>query len=197
MNEKDSNFEKPENAAEQPIPEEESSSGANSDDIGGELGDALELAREEIAELNDKLLRAHAEMDNIRKRAQREIEETKKYGIEKFVTELLDVIDNLERALESKKGSEEAIREGVKLTLEQWHKLIQRFHMQRIDAVGKPFDPHHHEALSQVPSEEPAGTVVAQHEAGYLLHDRLIRPARVLVSSGPSPKEKDDEEKKD
>ena len=134
-------------------------------------------------------MRALAEAENIRKRAEREIELARKYGMERFAEALLDVVDNLERALEAK-GDVESLREGVRLTLESWKRVMERFEMQRIDAVGKPFDPHHHEALMQVPSEEhPEGTVIAQHVAGYKIGDKLLRPAKVVVSSGPPAKE--------
>ncbi|WP_186338912.1 nucleotide exchange factor GrpE [Mariprofundus sp. NF] len=148
--------------------------------------DPLEAAQAEIAELKDKLLRTYAEMDNLRKRTQREVADAHKFGVEKFATSLLDVMDNLERALAVEEGNEQAFREGVKLTLNSWHEMMSRFEVKRIDAVGEAFDPHHHEALSQMPSEEPEGTVIAQHVAGYTLHGRLIRPAKVLVSSGPA-----------
>ena len=146
---------------------------------------ALADAQAEIAELKDKLLRAHAEMENLRRRTQREVEDARKFGIEKFASSLLDVVDNLERALGAEAGSEQALRDGVQMTLDSWHSLMARFEMERIDAVGEQFDPHRHEALSQMPSDQPEGTVVAQHVAGYTLHGRLLRPARVLVSSGP------------
>jgi len=146
----------------------------------------LQAAEAEIAELKDKLLRLQAEMDNLRKRTRREVAEAHKFGVEKFATALLDVVDNLERALEAEEGNEQAVREGVQLTLNSWHEMMKRFEVERIDAVGSAFDPNFHEALTQMPSDEPAGTVVAQHVAGYTLHGRLIRPAKVLVSSGPA-----------
>jgi len=148
--------------------------------------DELQAAQQEIAELKDKLLRNHAEMENVRKRAERQIAEAHKFGIEKFATALLDIVDNLERALEAEEGNEEAVRKGVELTLNSWHEMMKRFEVERIDAKGQTFDPHRHEALSQMPSDEPEGTVIAQHVAGYTLHGRLIRPAKVLVSSGPA-----------
>jgi len=151
----------------------------------GSTDDELEAARSEAAELKDKMLRLHAEMDNLRKRTQREVADAHKYGIEKFAVALLDVVDNLERALDVGEGNEKGLRDGVKLTLDSWHDVMQKFQMERIDALGEVFDPHHHEALSQMPHEEPEGTVVAQHVAGYTLHGRLIRPAKVLVSTGP------------
>jgi len=151
-----------------------------------ELEQALSEAQQEIDELKEKLLRAHAEMDNLRKRTRREVEDAHKYGMEKFATALLDVVDNLERALQVDEGNEQGLREGVRLTLESWQEMMKRFHLERIDGVGQPFDPHVHEALSQMPSDEPQGTIIAQHVAGYTLHGRLIRPAKVLVSSGPA-----------
>jgi len=148
--------------------------------------DPLEAAENEIAELKDKMLRMHAEMDNLRKRTQREVADAHKFGVEKFATALLDVVDNLERALDAEEGNEAAVREGVQLTLNSWHDMMKNFEVERIDAVGNAFDPHHHEALTQMPDDAPEGTVIAQHAAGYTLHGRLIRAAKVLVSSGPA-----------
>jgi len=173
----------------------ESKSGIEQPDVdtpeAGEQGiedenvDALLVAQEEIANLKDRLLRAHAEMDNLRKRSQRDIADAHKFGVEKFATELLDVVDNLERALDVEEGNEATLRQGVRLTLDSWHGMMRKFEVERIDAVGETFDPHRHEALSQMPSAEPEGTVIGQHVAGYTLHGRLIRPAKVLVSAGP------------
>jgi molecular chaperone GrpE len=151
-----------------------------------EAVDPLQAAEQEVVELKDKLLRQHAEMENLRKRTQREVADARKFAVEKFAISLLDVVDNLERAVEAEVGNEEAVRAGVTLTLEAWHKVATKFEMERIDAVGQVFDPHFHEALSKMPSDEDEGTVIAQHIAGYTLHGRLIRAAKVLVSSGPA-----------
>jgi molecular chaperone GrpE len=148
--------------------------------------DPLEAAENEIAELKDKMLRMHAEMENMRKRAQREVADAHKFGVERFASALLDVVDNLERALDVEEGNEAAVREGVQLTLNSWHDMMKNFEVERIDAVGDAFDPHLHEALTKMPSDEPEGIVIAQHVAGYTLHGRLIRPAKVIVSSGPA-----------
>ncbi len=161
------------------------------DENGDEIGaapklDPLQQVETEVGELNDKLLRMQAEMENLRKRTRREVADAHKFGVEKFATSLLDVVDNLERALEAEQGNEEAVREGIQLTLNSWHEMMKRFEVARIDAVGTVFDPHLHEALTQMPSDEPEGTVIAQHAAGYTLHGRLIRAAKVLVSSGPA-----------
>jgi molecular chaperone GrpE len=142
-----------------------------------ELENEAQQAREDV-------LRAHAEMENVRKRASREVEDARRFAIEKFAVALLDVVDNLERALAVPEGNEKALRDGVKLTLDTWMATIGRFGIERVEAEGAPFDPHHHEALAHVPHEAEEGTVVAQHVAGYLLNGRLIRPAKVLVSRG-------------
>ncbi len=146
--------------------------------------DPVQALENEVAELKDKLLRQHAEMDNLRKRTAKEVVDARKFAVEKFATALLDVVDNLERALDVEEGNESAVRDGIQLTLDAWHSVMGKFDMERIEAVGEQFDPHKHEALSQMPSDEPEGTVINQHCAGYTLSGRLIRPAQVLVSSG-------------
>jgi len=173
-------------------PEETIQLDENGDEIGAEAEtedtieiDPLEAADTEIAELNDKILRMHADMENLRKRTQREVADAHKFGVERFATALLDVVDNLERALDVEEGNEAAVREGVQLTLNIWHDMMKNFEVERIDAEGSNFDPHLHEALTQMPGDEPEGMVIAQHVAGYTLHGRLIRPAKVIVSSGP------------
>ena len=153
-------------------------------DEEGEAIDPVQALENEVAELKDKLLRQHAEMDNLRKRTAKEVVDARKFAVEKFATALLDVVDNLERALDVEEGNESAVRDGIQLTLGAWHSVMGKFDMERIEAVGEQFDPHKHEALSQMPSDEPEGTVINQHCAGYTLSGRLIRPAQVLVSSG-------------
>ena len=153
-------------------------------DEEGEPIDPMQTLENEVSELNDKLLRQHAEMDNLRKRTAREVVDARKFAVEKFAVALLDVVDNLERALDVEDGKEEALRDGVQRTLDSWHGMMGKFDVERIDAVGEQFDPHKHEALSKIPSDEPEGTVINQHCAGYTLNGRLIRPAQVLVSSG-------------
>jgi len=169
--------------ANEDIPEAEEKP-VEMDEYARDVSKALAAAEQQITELNDKLLRSHAEMENLRKRTQREIADAHKFGIEKFATSLLEMVDNMERALEVEEGNEAAVREGIQLTLNGWYDMMKRFQVKRIDSVGELFDPHQHEALSQMPSEKPEGTVIAQHVAGYTLHGRLIRPAKVLVSSG-------------
>jgi len=172
---------------EQPDAVDHAEAGAQGPEV--EEIDALQLAQNDIDDLKDKLLRAHAEMDNLRKRSQRDVADAHKFGVEKFAMALLDVVDNLERALAVEEGNEAGLRKGVQLTLDSWHGMMKKFEVERIDAAGEIFDPHRHEALSQMPSDEPEGTVIGQHVAGYTLHGRLIRPAKVLVSAGPADQE--------
>jgi len=168
-----------ENNEDAPISEESITLDEEGDPI-----DPMQALKNEVAELNDKLLRQHAEMDNLRKRTAREVVDARKFAVEKFTVSLLDVVDNLERALGVEEGQEVALREGVQLTLDAWHSMMGKFNVERIEAVGEVFDPHKHEALSKMPSDEPEGVVINQHCAGYTLNGRLIRPAQVLVSSG-------------
>ena len=168
----------------QPKGKAEGAEASQADDAQQALQTKLAELEEELQQAREDVLRAHAEMENVRKRAQREIEDARRFAIEKFATALLDVVDNLERALAVPEGNEKALRDGVKLTLDSWLATIGRFGIQRVEAEGTVFDPHHHEALAHVPHEAEEGTVVAQHAAGYLLNGRLIRPAKVLVSRG-------------
>ncbi|MBF0281663.1 MAG: nucleotide exchange factor GrpE [Zetaproteobacteria bacterium] len=144
----------------------------------------IEALNEALAQSKDQLLRMHAETENMRKRMEKQIDDARKFGVEKFAAALLDVVDNLERALAVEGGNEAGLREGVQLTLDNWLSTMAKFELKRIDAEGEKFDPHFHEALAQMPSDQPEGTVIAQHIAGYTLHGRLVRSAKVLVSSG-------------
>jgi len=144
----------------------------------------LDQKQEELDQLQDKFLRTCAELDNLRKRNQRDVTEARKYAVEKFAASLLGVGDNLERALEVDAQDAAAIREGIELTLKTWTDRLEQNGIKRVDAIGKVFDPHMHAALAQKRSEEDEGIVVAQHAAGYTLNERLLRPAQVMVSSG-------------
>jgi molecular chaperone GrpE len=159
---------------------------AETEEVEEVVSGPLVAAQEELAEMKDQLLRSKAEMENIRRRTIKEVADARKFAVERFATDLLDVVDNLERALAVEEGNEQGMRDGVQLTLDAWHAVMGKFKMERVDAMGEQFDPHKHEALSKMPAEEAEGTVIAQHCAGYTLHGRLIRPAKVLVSSGPA-----------
>lgn len=152
----------------------------------------LERARAESAELRDKVLRVAAEFENYKKRMERERSTMLKYAGEPIFRELLPVVDNLERAvdqgivegLEPEKNLE-ALREGVQLTLKSLLTILEKFEVRPMSSAGEPFDPNVQEALAMEPSESvPANHVISEFEKGYSYKDRLLRAARVVVSSG-------------
>lgn len=143
-----------------------------------------------LQEANDLRLRAVADLDNYKKRAAREREELQKFAIEKLLVELLPVLDNLDRALESARPEMplEGFVEGVRMNRRLFEETLAKFGVQPFSAVGEEFDPRYHEAIQTVESHEhPANVVVRELVRGYRLHDRLVRPALVVVSSGPGP----------
>ncbi|HEY0839553.1 MAG TPA: nucleotide exchange factor GrpE, partial [Vulgatibacter sp.] len=143
---------------------------------------------ERLQELNEKLLRQAADFDNFRKRAAREKEDLQKFAIEKLLKELVPVLDNFDRALEhASAGTDlEGFAKGVEMTRRHFEEALGRFGVKGFSAVGEAFDPRFHEAMEQVESaEHPANVVVREMVRGYLLHERLIRPALVSVSRGP------------
>jgi molecular chaperone GrpE len=151
-----------------------------------ELKAELEAAQAEAAANKDSELRAQAEMQNVRRRAERDVENAHKFALEKLTGELLPVVDNLERALQAAEAAGEsakAIVEGVEMTLDSFVKALGKFKIEQIDPEGEPFDPQRHQAMSMVenPDVEP-NTVVAVLQKGYSLHGRLVRPAMVMVS---------------
>ena len=144
----------------------------------------------DIERLNDRTLRAQADAQNIKRRAEQEMEKARKYALERFAGELLPVVDNLERALEAASGDDEAIKpiaEGVELTLKSFQDVLRKFQVEPVDPVGEPFDPQRHQAMSLIdnPDAEP-NTVLAVMQKGYTLNERLLRPAMVVVSKAPA-----------
>ena len=160
-----------------------------------ELQAQLELSQAKGRETMDKLrdthermLRAAADLENYRKRAQKEKEEAQRFGIEKLLRDLLPVVDNLERALEHAGHSEEtqALATGVKMTLKLFQDALAKHGVKGFDSKGKAFDPHQHEAMSQAENAElPVNTVLHEVQRGYTIHERLLRPAMVVVSKLP------------
>ncbi|TXR54361.1 nucleotide exchange factor GrpE [Reinekea thalattae] len=158
----------------------------------------LEDAENRAAEAKDQYIRAEAEMANLRRRVEKDIENAHKFGQEKLSKELLAVADNLERALQSSESETAditAIKEGVELTLKGLIDLFGKFNIVAVDPVGEPFDPQLHQAMSMVenPDVEP-NTVIAVMQKGYQLNGRLIRPAMVMVSKGGAPAASIDEQ---
>ena len=131
---------------------------------------------------HDAWLRAIAEADNIRKRAQVDIVNARKYAVEGFSTALLEVKDSLEAALAANNATVESMRSGVELTLKQLTAVFERFKLAEINPAGQRFDPHRHQAISVVESDAEPNTVVQVLQKGYLLNDRVIRPAMVIVA---------------
>ena len=173
------------------------------DKVTDQEGEIAELrlklnAKEEEAKNNyDRYVRQVAELDNFKKRSAREREETTRYANENLVRDLLPVIDNLERAIThaSSGGNGKPLLEGVDMVLKGFLDILSKHGVQLVPAVGLAFDPAQHDALAQVESaEHPPNTVIEQHQKGYLLRDRLLRPALVTVSKATISQEKKNEE---
>lgn len=146
---------------------------------------ALSEAEQELAKHREAMLRMQAEMDNLRKRLMRDLERSRKLALEKIMKDLLQVWDSLERGLDA--GGEvltvESMREGQELTLKALEKVMRDHDLEVIDPAGQPFDPEFHQAVTVVPNAElEENTVIEVLQKGFLLHDRLIRPAMVIVS---------------
>lgn len=149
------------------------------------IAEQLEQAEAKVQELQDAYLRARAEADNIRRRAEADISNARKFALESFASELLPVKDNLERALSVEGGTLDSLKSGVELTLKQLANVLEKEYIREIDPQpGDKFDPHLQQAMSMVESDQPANTVVSVLQKGYLLHDRVLRPALVMVSRG-------------
>ena len=151
------------------------------------LQEQLDAAETAAGMARDELLRVQAEMQNLRRRTEQDIEKAHKFGQEKFSTELLAVMDNLERSAAAAEASEDeavqAIKEGVELTLKGFMDCFKRFNIEAVDPLGEPFDPQLHQAMSiqESPDAEP-NSVIAVMQKGYTLHGRVIRPAMVMMS---------------
>jgi len=171
--------------SEQPLPESVAQSG------GAALEDcrqALADCQQESAQRQEALLRARAELDNQSKRAARELEKAHKYAIAQLIVALLPVKDSLEHGLEAAQTapSIEALQKGMAITLDELESVLNKFGVQAMDPYGERFDPERHEAMSMVTDAGlPPDSVAQVHQKGYLLHDRVLRPARVTVSKLP------------
>ena len=146
-----------------------------------------EQLQQQVADANDNVLRIQAEMQNMRRRAERDVENAHKFALDKFSADLLPVVDNLERALSSinaEDDSQKAIAEGIELTLKSFLDVLVRFKIEAVDPAGQPFDANLHQAVSMVPNPDmEPNTVMDVFQKGYTLNGRLIRPAMVVVSS--------------
>jgi molecular chaperone GrpE len=150
--------------------------------------DALSAAEQEVARHRDAMLRMQAEMDNTRKRLVRDAEKSRRFALERIMKDLLQVLDTMERGLQAGKESAtvESLLEGQELTLKMLTKVLSEHNLELVDPAGEPFNPEFHEAVTMLPSpDHEEGTVTEVLQKGYKLHDRLVRPAMVVVSSKP------------
>jgi molecular chaperone GrpE len=148
--------------------------------------DELKRLRTELEEATDHALRSRAELENYRKRIQREMEEERRYANVRLIRDLLPVLDNVERAITAAetKSDADTLLQGFKMVAQQLEVLLEQYHCKRVDALHCEFDPSVHEAIAQQPSaEHPANTVLHVARSGYRLHDRIVRPSQVVVST--------------
>ena len=160
------------------------------DDPSKEMEEKLESLEKEAKESHDRFLRASAELENYKKRTQREMNDFRKFANESLIKDILPIVDNLERALEISYGNNEkalrGMREGVQMTLKGLLNSLERFDVVPIESLDQPFDPNFHQAVMQEESEEhPENTVSQELQKGYMMMDRLLRPAMVVVSKRP------------
>ena len=178
---------------------QEQESQVDTDQVESEEIDAIEhiarleaelaAAQETIQGQKDSVIRAAAEVDNIRRRAAQDVEKAHKFALEKFANELLPVIDNMDRAIEFSDKENEALKpviEGIELTLKSFVDALAKFKVEVVDPQGEKFNAEFHQAMSMQPSEDvEPNTVIAVMQKGYTLHGRLLRPAMVMVSKAP------------
>ena len=152
---------------------------------GGETPDlaaALALASDEVASLKDQALRAQAEIENIKRRAKRDVEQAHKFALERFANDLLPVVDTLEKALESGNDDAAAVIEGVGLSLKLFVTTLEKSALVQIDPLGEPFNPEFHEAMAMVENlDAEPNSIMDVMQKGYTLNGRLIRAAKVIV----------------
>lgn len=168
-----------------PIPSEAADPGAAPEaavDPAPDLGALLRKAEDEAAGLKDAWLRARAETENVRKQAQNDVAKAYKYAVERFAQELLTVKDALELTLATPASGIETLKDGVELTLKNLKAAFDKAQISEIDPLNEKYDPHRHQAMTMLESDQPAGTVVQVFQKGYLLNDRVLRPALVAVA---------------
>ncbi len=176
---------------------------AESEEESDPLKDAeekLQAAKEEAKESHDRSLRISAEFENYKKRSLREMSDFRKFANEALIRDFLTVVDNLERAIlssEENSNDNSGVAQGVNMTLKEILKIFKKFNVQPVESDGKPFDPSFHQAMMQEESaDHPENTVIKELQKGYKLHDRLLRPAMVVVSKAKATDTKKDKSKK-
>lgn len=172
----------PEHAHADPGTDSDETSAAEIETLSTQLSDAEKT----IADLKDSMLRERADIENQRRRLQRELDQARRFANEGLLRELLSVCDNLEHGLAIETDNAPALREGMQLTLKSLNKVISDHGLKVIDPAGQPFDPEWHQAMSMVPTDAQApDTVVTVMQKGYVLNERLLRPALVMVAQAP------------
>ena len=158
------------------------------DEAGSSEGSELETALAKAGENWERYLRAAAELDNVRKRASRDVEKARKFALESFGRDLLDVRDSLEMGLAAAETADaDSLREGSAATLKLLETVMERFGVEQLDPAGEPFDPELHEAMTMQPSADAEpNSVLTVIQKGYTLNGRLLRPARVIVAAAPA-----------
>jgi molecular chaperone GrpE len=191
--------ETPDNAAEPSVenvaaettvsPETELLEAASPEEAIAQLQQELEQANQKAQENWDKALRIQAEMENLKRRTQKDLDDTRKYAVERFAKELISVIDSLELGLQAITGDSPEVqkfREGSELTLKQFETAFAKANIEIVNPLGQPFNPEHHQAMAMQPSAEAApNSVLTVFQKGYLLNGRLLRPAMVVVAKAP------------
>lgn len=152
---------------------------------GDDVGEATDLTEEQ--QLKEKLLRMAADFENFRKRTRREQDDLRRFGVERMASELLPVIDNMQRALQHADGADDPIIQGIQMVSKQFVDVLSSYGVKAFDSVDQVFDPMVHEALSQVAdSGKEPGSIVEVLHPGYMIHERLLRPAKVVVAAAPA-----------
>jgi molecular chaperone GrpE len=167
------NEQQPGNTAEHAAPE-----------VMPSMEEMLKQAELNAQEHHDAWLRAKAEGENIRRRAQEDISKAQKFAVERFSNEMLAVMDSLQAGLAVETASVESFKSGMELTLKQLSSVFEKFHINEINPLGEKFDAHKHQAIGMVESDQEANTVVTVMQRGYTLNERVLRPALVMVAKG-------------
>jgi molecular chaperone GrpE len=158
---------------------------------GEDLVTRVQVLEEQLTAAQDQSLRVAADLQNVRRRAEQDVEKAHKFALEKFAADLLPIVDSLERGLDLSNPDDESIRpmrEGIELTLKMFNDTLKRYHLEAIDPHGQPFNAEHHQAMAMQESVDvEPNSVLKVFQKGYQLNGRLLRPAMVVVSKAPSP----------
>jgi len=190
------NMEKPASDDDKPLKSEsEDADNADPENTLKEMEARFEAKEEEAKETYDRLLRVSADFENYKKRSSREMEEFRKYANQALLKEMLSVVDNLELAINSSndgKKADQTLIDGLNLTLNEILRVFEKFNVKPIEAQGKSFDPAYHEAVLREETDDyPENSVISEFQKGYLIHDRLLRPAMVVVAAPKTTTRKD------